>query len=90
MCESNGGVKQNYLFLVSEKVKVLITQLCPTFCDPWIVARQAPLSMEFFRQECWSGLSFLSPVDLLDPGMEPGSLAVQGDSYHLSHEGSPS
>ena len=38
---------------------------------PWTVACQAPLSMAFSRQENWSGLPFPSPVDLLDPGIEP-------------------
>ena len=42
---------------------------------PWTVAQQAPLSMEFFRQEYWSGLPFPSPGDLLDPGVELVSLA---------------
>ena len=37
----------------------------------WKVARQAPLSMGFFRQEYWSRLLFLSPGDLPDPGTEP-------------------
>ena len=37
------------------EVKVLVTQLCPTLCDPMDVAHQAPLSMEFSRQEYWSG-----------------------------------
>ena len=44
------------------------------------VARQALLSMGFPRQEDWSGLPFLSPGDLPDPGTEPGSLALQADS----------
>ena len=34
---------------------------------------QAPLSMEFFRQEYWSGLPFPPPGDLPDPGIEPVS-----------------
>ena len=34
---------------------VLVVQSCPTLCDPWTVACQAPLSMEFSRQEYWSG-----------------------------------
>ena len=41
----------------------------------WTVARQAPLSMEFSRQEYWSGLTFSSPGDLPDPGTEPMSPA---------------
>ena len=39
----------------------------------WTVARQAPLSMGFSRQEYWSGLPFPPPGDLPDPGMEPTS-----------------
>ena len=44
------------------------------------IAYQAPLSMEFFRQEHWSGLPFPSPGDLPDPGIEPRSPALQADS----------
>ena len=40
--------------------------------DPRTVARQAPLSMGFSRQEFWSGLPFRPPRDLLDPGIESG------------------
>ena len=43
-------------------------------------ARQAPLSMEFSRQEYRSGLSFPSPGDLPNPGIEPWSPALQADS----------
>ena len=46
-------------------------QLCAT---PWTAARQTPLSMEFCREECWSGLPFLAPGDLPDPGITPASL----------------
>ena len=47
---------------------------------PWAVARQAPLSVEFSRQEYWSGLSFTSPGDLPDQGVEPVSPAWQVNS----------
>ena len=47
---------------------------------PWTVASQAPLSMEFSRQEYWSGLTFSSPGDLPNPGIEPRSPALQADS----------
>ena len=47
---------------------------------PWTVACQAPLSMEFSRQESWSGLPFPSPEDLSDPGIEPGSPALRADA----------
>ena len=61
-------------------------QLCVT---PWTVAHQAPLSMGFSRQECWSGLLCPPPVDLPDPGIEPMSPALQPNSLLLSHQGSP-
>ena len=47
---------------------------------PWTIARQAPLSMEFSRQEYWSGLPFPAPGDLPDPGVKPRSPALQADS----------
>ena len=47
------------------------------FVTPWTIARQAPLSMGFSKQEYWSGLSFLSLRDLPKPGNKPGSPAVQ-------------
>ena len=47
---------------------------------PWTVAHQATLPMEFSRQEYWSELPFPAPEDLLDPGIEPGSPALQADS----------
>ena len=43
------------------------------FVTPWTVARQAPLSWQFSRQEYWSGLPFPTPGDLPDPGIEPMS-----------------
>ena len=47
---------------------------------PWTVAHQVPLSMGFSRQEYWSGLPFPSPGDLPDPGIKPGSPALQARS----------
>ena len=47
---------------------------------PWTVAYQAPPSMGFSRQACWSGLPFRSPGDLSDPGIEPQSLPLQADT----------
>ena len=57
------------------------------FATPWTVAHQAPPSMEFARQEDWSGLTFPSPGDLPDPGIEAGSPAFQADALRLSHQG---
>ena len=47
---------------------------------PWTVAYQAPQSMEFSRQEYWSGLPFPSPGDLPDTEIEPRSPALQADA----------
>ena len=65
------------------KIKVKVKSLSPVrlFATPWTVAYQAPPpSMGFSRQECWSGLPFPSPGDLPDPGIEPGSPALQADA----------
>ena len=53
------------------------------------VARQAPLSMEFSRQEYWSGLPFPSPGDLRDARINPQSLALQVDSLPSEPAGKP-
>ena len=50
------------------------------FATPLTVAYQALPSMGFSRQEYWSGLPFPSPGDLPDPGIEPGSPALQADA----------
>ena len=49
------------------------------FETPWTVAYQASPSTEFSRKEYWSGLPFPSPGDLPDPGIEPGSPALEAD-----------
>ena len=50
------------------------------FVTPWTIARLAPLSMEFFRQEYWSGLPFPSPGDLPDPGIKPVFPALRAEN----------
>ena len=59
------------------------------FATPWTVAHQAPPSMEFSRQEYWSGVPFPSPGDLPDPGIEPGSPALQADALPSEPPGNP-
>ena len=61
-------------------VCVLVTQSCLTLCDLWNAAHQATLSIGFSRQEYWSRLLFLSPLDLPYPGIEPRSPALQAVS----------
>ena len=59
------------------------------FATPWIIAYQAPPSMEFSRQEYWSGLPFPSPGNLPDPGIEPMSPALQADTLPSEPPGKP-
>ena len=59
------------------------------FVIPWTVAYQAPQPMEFSRQEYWSGLPFPSPGDLPNPGIKPGSLALQADALPSEPPGKP-
>ena len=59
------------------------------FATPWTAASQAPPSMGFSRQEYWSGLSFPSPRDLPDSGIEPGSPALQADALPSKPPGKP-
>ena len=73
-----------------ENMKVLLAQSCPTLMTPWTVAFQAPLSMEFSRQEYRSGLPFPSPGDLSNPWIEPGSPTLQADSLPSEPPGTPS
>ena len=65
---------------------MLVTQSWPT---PWTAAHQTPLSMRFSRQGYWSGLPFPSPGDLPNPGIEPGSPALQADSLPTKLQGKP-
>ena len=63
----------------TERISVSCSVLSASV-TPWTVARQAPLSMGFYRQEYWSGVPFLPPGHLSDPEIEPGSPAMQADS----------
>ena len=58
----------------------LVTKSCPTLATLWTVARQAPLSTGFPKQECWT---------FLTQGLNPGDLHCRQILYHLSHQGSP-
>ena len=71
------------------KVKLLVAQLCPTFCNPMTIACQAPLSMGFSKQKYWSELPLHSPGYLPGPGIQPGSSALQVDSLLSEAPGKP-
>ena len=70
-------------FYYSWKWKCYPLSQVQLFVTPWPVAHQAPLSMEFSRQEYWSGLPFASPGELPDPGMEHGSPAFQAYYHYI-------
>ena len=70
-------------------VCVFVTQSFPTFCDPWIIACQAPLSMEFSRQEYWSSCHSLLLGIFLTQGSNLSLLYYRQILYSLSHQGSP-
>ena len=55
--EQGAGLFEELTFLACGG---LVAKLCPTLATPWTVARQAPLSMEFSRQEYWSGIAISS------------------------------
>ena len=64
----------------------LVTAMSDSFATPWTVIRNTPLSMGFPRQEHQSGLLFPSPHD---PGVKPGSPALQADSLPSELPGKP-
>ena len=65
---------------IVERNCVLSHSVVCNFAMPWTVAHQAPLSMEFSRQEYWGGLPCPPPGDLPNPGIEPMSPVLQADS----------
>ena len=80
---------QGHLCFMKVKTKVKSLSCVQLFVTPWTVAYQAPLSMEFPRQEYWSGLPFPSPGDLPDPGIEPRSPTLQADALPSELPGKP-
>ena len=85
----NAGVGCHFLLqcmkVKSERKSLSRVQLLAT---PWTAVYQAPLSVGFSRHEYQSGVPFSLPGDLPDPGVEPGSLALQAD-FLLSSSGIP-
>ena len=66
----------------------LVTKSCPSLVTTWTAALQAPLSMEFSRQEYCSGLPFPSPGDIPTQGLNPGLPHCTQILYQLSYKGS--
>ena len=63
--------------------------MAKTTATPWTLAYQAPPSMEFSRQEYWTGLPFTYLGNLPDPGIEPRSSALQADALPSEPLGKP-
>ena len=100
-CRARTGLKKHQFTSFSIDLCVLVClspgthaqslHSCPTLCDPWTVAHQAPLSFGFSRQEYWNELTFPTPGDLPNPGIEPASPmapALQANSVPVSQRGS--
>ena len=85
---SAGWEEEFQLISLSVVVIVVVQSISRVLLSyPWTVAHQAPLSMEFSRQEYWSGLPLPSPGDLLDPGIQLGSPTLQADSLSSEPSG---
>ena len=80
-------------FSTSAKLTMLSFSHCSVVSDSlaisWTVAHQAPLPKGCSRQEYWNGSPCPPPGDLLDPGIEPGSPALQADSLATEPPGKP-
>ena len=75
--------------ICNNKWKWKVAQWCQLFATPWTIAHQAPPSMEFSRQEYWSGLPFPSPGDLPDLGIKPWSPILWADALPSESPGNP-
>ena len=85
-----GHVKEKSVGItVGKTLCVLVTQSYLTLCDPMNCSPSGYSVQGFSRQEYWSGLPFPSPGDLPDPGIEPGSPALQADALPSELLGKP-
>ena len=71
------------------KKKTVSHSVMSDSATPWTVARHTLRSVEFSRQEYWSGKTFASPGDLPNPGIKPKSLILQTDSLQPEPPGKP-
>ena len=70
-------------------MKVKLLSHVQLFATPWTVTYETSPSMGFSRQEYWSGLPFPSPGDLPDPGIKPGSPALEAGTLTSEPPGKP-
>ena len=77
-------------YCTNMSVVCLVTKSCPTFFQtPWTVAHQAPLSIQFPRQEYWSRLLFPSSGNLPHPGIKSTFAALGGRFFTTKLPGKP-
>ena len=72
-----------------EWVVCSVTYCVQLFAASWTLTHQDPLSMEFYRQEYWSGLPFPTPGHLPNPGIKSASLALAGGFFTTAPPGKP-
>ena len=97
LCSLLEAIQFYFLHLGHWSTLILVSLLCVLshvwlFATPWTCSPQAPLFMEFSRQEYWSGLSFSTPGDLPDPGIKPMSAAspvLAGKLFTTAPPGKP-
>ena len=89
MCVCKTCVLRNPSVQVKWNSLSLSVAVSPTLCDPDPMDYSPPESLEFSRQEYWSGLPFPSLGDLPHPGIEPRSSASQADSWPSEPSGKP-
>ena len=88
----NAGEWFKARMVIFERCLRLSPLLCSVASDPsapWTVAHQAPLSMEFSRQEYWCELPFPTSEDLPQPGIKTASLALSGRFFTTALPGQP-
>ena len=85
-----GELNQGFHVGVFLTLKCQLLSRVKLFATPWTVAHQARLSMEFSRQEYWSGMPFPTPGNLLDSGIKPESATLAGGFFTTEPPGNPS
>ena len=86
--QSKSGINKNQMVKLQERKGKSLSRV-RLFATLWTLAYQASQSMGFSRQEYWSGLLFASPGDFPNPGIEPGSPALQADTLPTEPPGKP-
>ena len=89
MLTNQHNVRRTFSLLRKKEKKLKSFSHVRLLAAPWTVARQTPPSIEFSRQDYWSGLPFPSPGDLPDPGIEPRYSAMQAVALPSEPPGKP-